>query len=80
VVRAERELVELRPLAARGLSRVVGAPAFAQALERVALAGGVDEGGMAGLDLGVAPVELAAGHFPMVTHPRELAEALERLA
>jgi pimeloyl-ACP methyl ester carboxylesterase len=30
--------------------------------------------------LGVEPVELDAGHFPMITHPVELADVLERLA
>jgi hypothetical protein len=29
--------------------------------------------------LGVEPIELAGGHFPMVERPRELADVLERL-
>jgi pimeloyl-ACP methyl ester carboxylesterase len=29
--------------------------------------------------LGVEPVELPAGHFPMITHPELLAESLARL-
>jgi len=38
----------------------------------------VDAASFAGLPLRV--VELDAGHFPMLTHPRELADALEELA
>src|SRR4051812_49736613 len=52
------ELVELVGLAAVRLEGVLGAALLGQALERVALAGGVDEGDVARLDLGVAAVEL----------------------
>jgi len=38
----------------------------------------IDPTSFAGLPMGV--VELDAGHFPMLTHPRELADALEELA
>jgi pimeloyl-ACP methyl ester carboxylesterase len=38
----------------------------------------IDPASFAGLPLRVA--ELDAGHFPMLTHPRELADALEELA
>src|SRR5262249_52250286 len=38
----------------------------------------IDAASVAGLPLGV--VALAAGHFPMLSHPRELADALEELA
>jgi pimeloyl-ACP methyl ester carboxylesterase len=30
--------------------------------------------------LGVEPIELPTGHFPMITHPRQLADELSRLA
>jgi pimeloyl-ACP methyl ester carboxylesterase len=30
--------------------------------------------------LGVEPIELPTGHFPMITHPRQLADELARLA
>ena len=30
--------------------------------------------------LGVAPVELAAGHFPMITEPEALADALDAVS
>jgi pimeloyl-ACP methyl ester carboxylesterase len=30
--------------------------------------------------LGVEPIEVPGGHCPMLSHPRELAEALERCA
>jgi pimeloyl-ACP methyl ester carboxylesterase len=30
--------------------------------------------------LGVEPVEIPTGHFPMITHPQLLADALARLA
>src|SRR4051794_41655538 len=52
------ELVELVGLAAVRLEGVLGTALLRQPLERVALAGGVDEGDVARLDLGVAAVEL----------------------
>jgi pimeloyl-ACP methyl ester carboxylesterase len=29
--------------------------------------------------LGVEPIELPSGHFPMITHPEQLADALAQL-
>jgi len=57
----ERDLVHLRALGAGDLAGVLLAAALLQAGERAVLAGGVDERGAAGVDLGVAAPEIERG-------------------
>lgn len=57
----ERDLVHLRALGAGDLAGVLLAAALLQAGERAVLAGGVDERGTAGVDLGVAAAEVQRG-------------------
>lgn len=57
----ERDLVHLRALGAGDLAGVLLAAALLQAGERAVLAGGMDERGTAGVDLGVAAAEVELG-------------------
>src|SRR3712207_8338265 len=56
-VHGQRELVELGALLAGELTLVLGALALLEALEDLALAAGVAQGGAAGVDLGLEAVQ-----------------------